>query len=318
MSKFCIYCGAALKPDAKFCVACGKPVGGTVPEVQPVPEVRSTPEEQSTFKVQPVQTPQPQAVPAEEPSKTEPVQSAPAAPVRVKRGINPLLIAGILFGAVILMVALFYVVKLTVPKEEITARPSVSIAWSELPVTQEDIPSFAAAFLPSETVKLVSYGEIEYGIGAQAESLTIHDCRFRSTEECRLDFSEISATLNFRRAGSDVPWEKDSIQFSGGGTYKSTTSYTLTDPSGNQITVWPAAGGGLISADENGDLHFSLFMIYDEHFDEPYFTLDMTYYPSGNFLTGVDGVHTNGPGYCIYLDENFVPVDCDTPFMIVG
>lgn len=323
MSKFCIYCGATLKPDAKFCVICGKPVAaaaaGAAPasEAKPMSEAKPTPEAQPTPAPQPVQTP-PQAAPMEAPSPAQPVQPPPAVQVRTKRGINPLLIAGILFGAVILTVVLFYAVKRTVPQKEIKAAPSVSIDWSELPVTQEEIPQFAAAFLPPETVKLVSYGEIEYGIGAQAASLTIHDCRFQSTEECRLDFSEISATLNFRRVGSDVPWEKDSIQFSGSGAYKSTTGYTLTDPSGNQITVWPAAGGGRISADENGDLHFSLFMIYDEHFDDPYFTLDMTYYPDGGYLTGVDGIHTNGPGYCIWLDENFVPIDCDTPFMTVG
>lgn len=33
MPKFCIRCGAALKPDAKFCVACGKPVGSASAEV---------------------------------------------------------------------------------------------------------------------------------------------------------------------------------------------------------------------------------------------------------------------------------------------
>ena len=314
MGKFCIYCGAALKPDAKFCVICGKPTGGAAAEAQPDQSERQSVQQPVAQPVR--QTPAPQTI-SSEPPHIGPVQPTPAA--QAQHGINPLVVAGILFGMVILTVALFYVVKFTVPKEKLTATPSVSISWSELPVTQEDIPGFAAAFLPQETVQLVSYGEIEYGIGAQSESLTIHDCRFRSAEKCQLDFSNISATLNFRRLSSDDHWEKDSIYFSGGGTYKSPTKgYTLTDPSGNQITVWPAYGGGLVSADENGDLHFALCTIEDDHFDDPVFTLDMTYYPSGNFLTGVDGIHTNGPGYCIYLDENFVPVDCDTPFMIVG
>lgn len=107
--------------------------------------------------------------------------------------------------------------------------------------------------------------------------------------------------------------------FSGTAVYKSTeTGYTLTDLSGNQITVWPAVGDATLMADDEGQLHFPNFMIYDEHFDEPYFTLDMAYYPDGGFLTGVDGIHTNGSGYSIYLDESFVPVDCDTPFVTVG
>ena len=107
--------------------------------------------------------------------------------------------------------------------------------------------------------------------------------------------------------------------FSGTAVYKSPeTGYALTDLGDNRITVWPAVGDETLMADDEGQLHFPNFMIYDEHFDEPYFTLDMAYYPDGGFLTGVDGIHTNGSGYYIYLDESFVPVDCDTPFVTVG
>lgn len=45
------------------------------------------------------------------------------------------------------------------------------------------------------------------------------------------------------------------------------------------------AGSGRrdLIADDEGQLHFPNFMIYDEHFDEPYFTLDMAYYPTVDF-----------------------------------
>ena len=38
MGNFCIYCGAELKPDAKFCIRCGKAVyqeAGEAPAAQP-------------------------------------------------------------------------------------------------------------------------------------------------------------------------------------------------------------------------------------------------------------------------------------------
>lgn len=300
MSKFCIYCGAALKPDAKFCVICGKPVAAAA---QPVPETQPTPEAQPTPAPQPVQTP-PQAAPASQP--------------RPKRPLTPVAIGGIALAVVLLIIGIYYVVQATVPREPVPT-PTADIAWDALPVTAEDIPQLAAMFLPPETAKLVSYGEIEDSMVFENELLVIRDCRFQSADACQIDFTGMDVMLSFTRASENDPWEKDFLGFSGTAIYKNAeTGYTLTDPSGNQITVWPAAGDATLLNDDDGQLHFPNLMIYDEHFDEPYFTLDMTYYPSGGYLTGVDGIHTNGPGYCIWLDENFVPIDCDTPFMIVG
>ena len=297
MPKFCIRCGAALKPDAKFCVACGKPVGSASAEVPP-----------ATDRTPPASTAQP--------VKASRSLSAPNA--RPKRRLTPVAIGGITLGALLVFIGIYYLVQATVPRES-APTATASIAWDTLPVTAKDIPQLAAEFLPPETAKLISYGEIEDSMVFEDELLVIRDCQFQSTDACQIDFSGMPIMLSFTRTSVDDPWKKDFLGFSGTAVYKSTeTGYTLTDPSGNQITVWPAVGDATLMADDEGQLHFPNFMIYDEPLEEPYFTLDMAYYPDGGFLTGVDGIHTNGSGYSIYLDESFVPVDCDTPFVTVG
>jgi hypothetical protein len=281
MPKFCIRCGAALKPDAKFCVACGKPVGSASAEVPP-----------ATDRTPPASTAQP----------VQASRSLSAPNARPKRRLTPVAIGGITLGALLVFIGIYYLVQATVPRES-APTATASIAWDTLPVT----------------AKLISYGEIEDSMVFEDELLVIRDCQFQSTDACQIDFAGISVTLSFTRASADDPWKKDFLGFSGTAVYKSPeTGYALTDLGDNRITVWPAVGDATLMADDEGQLHFPNFMIYDEHFDEPYFTLDMAYYPDGGFLTGVDGIHTNGSGYSIYLDESFVPVDCDTPFVTVG
>ena len=281
MPKFCIRCGAALKPDAKFCVACGKPVGSASAEVPP-----------ATDRTPPASTAQP----------VQASRSLSAPNARPKRRLTPVAIGGITLGALLVFIGIYYLVQATVPRES-APTATASIAWDTLPVT----------------AKLISYGEIEDSMVFEDELLVIRDCQFQSTDACQIDFAGISVTLSFTRASADDPWKKDFLGFSGTAVYKSPeTGYALTDLGDNRITVWPAVGDATLMADDEGQLHFPNFMLYDEHFDEPYFTLDMAYYPDGGFLTGVDGIHTNGSGYSIYLDESFVPVDCDTPFVTVG
>ena len=281
MPKFCIRCGAALKPDAKFCVACGKPVGSASAEVPP-----------ATDRTPPASTAQP----------VQASRSLSAPNARPKRRLTPVAIGGITLGALLVFIGIYYLVQATVPRES-APTATASIAWDTLPVT----------------AKLISYGEIEDSMVFEDELLVIRDCQFQSTDACQIDFAGISVTLSFTRASADDPWKKDFLGFSGTAVYKSPeTGYALTDLGDNRITVWPAVGDATLMADDEGQLHFPNFMIYDEHFDEPYFTLDMAYYPDGGFLTGVDGIHTNGSGYSIYLDESFVPVDCDPPFVTVG
>ena len=373
MGNFCIYCGAELKPDAKFCIRCGKAVyqeAGEAPAAQPVQQpveqpVQETVKQTAQEPVQPVQQPvqqpaqqpvqqtvqqQPVQQPVQRPVQQQPVQQfvpqgAPvgasyAAPqAQVKRTQdksinNSLLIAGILLGVLILIVAGYFIIKSVIPPSNTasdhaksaamqpTATYPDNIAWDELPVTPDDIPDLAAEFLSPKGTPLVSYENVEYGVAAHCEYLIIYDCRFQSTDSCALDFSNISATLNFRRIGSDEPWQRDFATFSGSGHYQyPEEGYTIADKDGNEITVWPVYSGGLVSPDENGNLHFAMFSIWDDHFDDPYFTLDMTYYPTGSdggYVTGNDEIHTAGAGYVIYLDENFIPVSCDTPYTNYG
>ena len=90
------------------------------------------------------------------------------------------------------------------------------------------------------------------------ELLVIRDCQFQSTDACQIDFSGMPIMLSFTRTSVDDPWKKDFLGFSGTAVYKSTeTGYTLTDPSGNQITVWPAVGDATLMADDEGQLHLS-------------------------------------------------------------
>ena len=183
MPKFCIHCGAALKPDAKFCVACGKPVGSASAEVPPAAD--RTP---LASAAQPVTVP----------------RSVSAPNTRPERRLTPVVIGGITLGALLVFIGICYLVQATVPREFAPAA-TASIAWDTLPVTAEDIPQLAAEFLPPETAKLISYGEIEDSMVFEDELLVIHDCQFQSTDACQIDFAGMSVTLSFTRASADDP-----------------------------------------------------------------------------------------------------------------
>lgn len=82
MTRFCIYCGAALKPDAKFCVICGKPTGGAAAEAQPDQSERQSVQQPVAQPAR--QTPAPQTISFESPH-IGPVQPTPAALIKAQQ-----------------------------------------------------------------------------------------------------------------------------------------------------------------------------------------------------------------------------------------
>lgn len=253
MGNFCIYCGAELKPGAKFCIRCGKAVyqeAEETPAAQPVQATVEQPVQETVEQAvqepvqepvaQPVQQPvQPVQQTVAQPVQQQPVQQQPVqqfvpqgAPVGAQGTPAPQAQAKRTNWVLIVVIAAVCAAVITAVVL-LLLKHKTSDPFADVPhFTQSNLDDLMDTMLPE--FKLLSYGNVEYDEDEQY--LYIYDCRVEAPEGCLLDFSDMTVELGADLSDPDHPLF-DLGKFSGTPRLKTGDYYTISDDSGHEIEI---------------------------------------------------------------------------------